>query len=387
MKKRLMAALLLLTMLLPLTAQAFSLDSESSWNKVCKWRTTRSTTLYSLSYRDGKTSWGPDENPADDAIFTPVGTLASGKYVMILSGEMCGKIEVFYWAGGRRNAWIEADAYARDTVQITSTTGQKTSIPSKAYGDADAVRYILSEYYSDADVQAWIDGMRNQMNGSGSGDSGSTGSGSGGSTSSGSNNGGGTTTYTVRQGESLALPTITLTTAAEDGTPASAEVKMVLPGLLTSVVTLEGKEQSVPTVALSWEKGEAEHALAIIYAPNTGLATLWETSGGKYAICKLKAGSVVLVLEKGGKYTKVLGEEKVGYVLTDALTLTDPAEDGTEKTTTRQLTLRLTARTSGRALASLPKGTAVTVLQEKGNWALVEHEGFAGYVLKKYLKK
>ena len=372
--KKLLVCLALMLMLLPVAAQAgFPPDNERDWNKTVKWRTTTSTTLYSLSYRDGKTSWGPDEDPADDAIFTPIGTLAAGKYVNVISSEMCGKREVFYWDGGRRSAWIDADAYTRDTVTITSTTGQKTSIPSKAYGDAAAVRYLLSEFLSNEEVEAYIDGMR--------GGSGSTGGTSSGSTSSAS----GSTTKSSK-GESLALPAITLTQTAEDGTVTTSEVTMARAGLLSSVVELDGEEQTVPTTALTWERGESEHALAIVYAPRTGEATMWQKSTGKQAICKLKAGSVVLVLEKGGKYTKVLGEGKVGYVITSALTLTDPVEDGEEQTASRKLTLRLEAKAKGRSLTTIPKGTVLTVLAAEGKWALVEYDGLAGYVEVKYLK-
>lgn len=375
MAKRVLCFLMLLMLLLPVAAQAgFPPDNESDWNKTVKWRTTTSTTLYKLSYRDGKNSWGPDEDPADDAIFTPIGTLASGKYVNVISGEMCGKREVFYWDGGRRSAWIDDGSYTRDTVTITSTTGQKTSIPRKAYGDAAAVRYLLSEFLSNAEVEAYIDGMRG---GSGS---------SGGGTSSGGASSSAGSASKSGKGKSLALPTITLTQTAEDGTVTTAEVTMVRAGLLSSLVELEGEEQSVPTKDLTWERGEAEHALAIVYAPRTGTATLWQKSTGKKAISKLTAGSVVLVLEKGGKYTMVQGEGQVGYVITSALTLTDAVEEGKEQIVTRKLPLRLEARAKGRSLTTIPKGTAVTVLAAEGRWALVEYDGLTGYVEAKYLK-
>ena len=92
------------------------------------------------------------------------------------------------------------------------------------------------------------------------------------------------------------------------------------------------------------------------------------------------------MLEKGGKYTKVLGEGKVGYVITGALTLTDPVEAGEEQTASRKLTLRLEAKAKGRSLTTIPKGTVLTVLATEGKWALVEYEGLAGYVEVKYLK-
>lgn len=391
MMKRLLSILLLAALLLPVAAQAgFPPDNEGDWNKTVRYRTTRSTTLYSLSFRDGKDSWGPDEDMADDAIFTPIGTLPAGKYVNVISYEMCGKREVFYWDGGRRSAWIDEDSYTRDTVTITSTSGQTYAIPRKAYGDVAAVRYILSEFYSADEIQGFIDGMSGESGSSGGsgGSSGESSGSQGGSGSSGGSSGGGSSGGASARGKSLPLPTITLTATAEDGTSTSCEVKLVQAGLLHSVVMQDGgEEQTVLTSALSWECGEAEHALAVIYAPRGGTATLWQKSTGKSAICKLAAGHIVLVLEKGGKYTKVLGEGKVGYVLTSALTLTDPAGEGEQRITTRKLTLRLEAKAKGRSLTTIPKGTTVTVLNVQGKWALVEYEGLAGYVEAKYLKE
>lgn len=374
MTKRAVCLLMLLALLLPMAAQAgFPPDNESDWNKTVKYRTTRSTTLYSHEYTQSR--WHTQEEEEAISVFTPIGTLPAGKYVNVISHELCGKREVFYWDGGQRSAWIDVDAYTRDTVQITSTTGRKTSIPRNAYGDAAAVRYILSEFLSGDEVESFVDGMRGGTSGGGS----SAGSASGSATSGGSSSGG------TSGGGLLALPAITLTETAAEGAAVDMEVSVVQAGLLHSVVAADGKEQTVLTAALSWERGEAEHALAIIYAPRGGTATLWQKSTGRNAICKLKAGSVVLVLEKGGKYTKVLGEGKVGYVITSALTLTDPVEDGEECVTARKVTMRLEARAKGRALLTIPKGTAVTVLGTEGNWALITYGGLTGYVEAKYL--
>ncbi len=372
--KKWASLLAVLLLFVPAMAQAgFPPDNEESWNKTVKYRTTRSTTLYSHHYTQD--SWYSQEEEEAISVFTPIGTLPAGKWVNVLSDELCGKREVFYWDGGRRSAWIDEDAYTRDTVQITSASGQKTSIPRKAYGDAAAVRYVLGEFLSDAEVESYIKGMQ-QQNASDNSEGGS-----GSSTDSGSSG----STAKARKGKSLALPVITLDMTGDDGTAASAEVELVQPGLLTSIVEIGGEMQSVPTRRLSWERGDAEHALAIIYAPRGGTATLWQKSTGKEAICKLKAGSVVLVLEKGGKFTRVLGEGKAGYVLTSALNMADPAEEGTKHTASRKLTLRLEAGSKGRSLASIPKGESVTVLGEDGKWAMLEYEGLVGFVEKSCL--
>ena len=384
MSKRIwLPVLLILALLLPGAAQAgYPPTTEAEWNKTVKYRTTTATTLYSVSYRDGKTSWGPGESMEDDAIFTPIGTLPAGKYVNVISYEMAGKREVFYWNGGRRSAWIDENAYVRDTVTITSTDGRKTSIPRNAYGDAAAVRYILSEFLSDDEVQAYIDGMRGYSGSTGS--TGSSGS-SGGSGSSGSTGG----KMSAKKTAAPTLPVITLTTTQtegeDDGKETTAEVKLVQAGRFHSVVTLGDEELTVPTSALSWERDGAEHALAVVYAPKTGTATLWAAQRADRALTKLKAGSVVLVLGKSEKYTKVLGNGKVGYVITSALTLCDPAEEGREAQLTAKTKLRLEPNAKQRVLKTLPAETTVTVLYVWNEWACVEVEGRVGYLLNEAL--
>lgn len=362
MMKRLICLLMLLA-LLPVSAQAgFPPDNESDWNKTCKWRITRTTTLYSHRYTQD--SWYGQEEEEAISVFTPIGTLSAGKYVIVVSSELCGKREVLYWDGGQRIGWIEEDSYTRDTITITSTTGQTYGIPRKAYGDDAAVRHILSEFYSAAEVEAFIDGMHR----GGSGSSGSSGGASGGGS-----------TSSRKRAAKQPVPAITLTESAEDGTQTKSEVALVRPGLLRSTVEKDGAEVLVSTACLSWERA-GEHALAVIYAPRTGLATLWQTERGTGTLCKLKAGSVVLVLGESGKYTKVLGEGKVGYVLTAALTLCDPAAEAAEKQLAEKSALRLTATAKGRRLTWLAKGTTVMVLRVEGGWAFVEYEGYAGYV-------
>lgn len=345
--------LLLILVLLPVSAGASYVVDETTFNKTCKYRMTASSTLYKHTAHD-----------TDEGVvytFEPIGTLPAGKYISWLYSE-AGKVEVFYWDGGQRNAWIDEGTYTRSTRTIYSTDGRKTSIPSLAWGDEAAVRYILSEFLSPEEVQSYIDGMKQGLTGEKD------------------ENG----EIVIVKQEPLTPPTITLHLTEDE----SCEVGMVLPGVASSVVLLEGTEATVPTADLSWELDGAEHALAVVYAPQSGIASLYARDDGKGGVIKkLKAGSVVLVMGKSGKYTKVYGENTVGYVITSALTFHAPCAQAAEALVQTKTNLRLTARDNGRKLIELPEGASVLVIGEDGKWAFVEYEGFTGYMESRKLER
>ncbi len=349
-------ALLLICVLLPLTAQAGFATDEASWNKLAKWVTSAPTTLYHFqrNYDENGEYLGYE--------WVVIGTLPAGKRINFL-GEMEGKNDIFYWNGGRKLASIDKSTLAYlDVITIYSTDGRSTSIPRPAYGDEAAVREILSEFLSAAEVQSFIDGMRQGL----AGEKDENGQ------------------LVIVKMEPLTPPVITLS-LAEDNTP---EVEMVLPGQAQCTVLLEGAETTVPTADLTWDAEGAAHPFAVIYAPKTGLASLYARDEGKGGVIKkLKAGSVVMVMGESGKYTKVYGEETVGYVITSALEFCDVIEEAQPATVTRKTNLRLTNRDNGRKIIELPQGAEVLVLEESSKWARVEYQGFAGYMEKKLLDK
>ena len=345
--------LLMICMLLPLTAGAAYVVDETTFNKTCKWRMTSSSTLYREIREevDGEMV----------STYEPIGTLSAGKYIVWMYEED-GKINVRYWNGGEKSGWIDDGTYARYTRTIYSTGGWSASIPALAYGDEAAVRYILSEFCTEEEIQSFIDGMNQGLVGEKD------------------ENG----QIVIVKQEPLEPPTITLTLSEGE----TAEVEMVLPGVANSTVLLEGEEVIVPTADLAWVLDGAEHALAVIYAPRSGIASLYardEGDGG--VIKKFKTGSVVLVLGQSGKYTKVYGEGTVGYVITSALTFCDPCPDATQTVMLRKANLRLAAQSNGRKLIELPKDAAVTLIGVEGKWAQVEYQGFVGYVEKNKLEK
>lgn len=344
-------ALMMILVLLPVTAGAGH-ASESEFNKYCKWRMTTSSTLYKAKVSNSENGVVYE--------FEPIGTLPAGKYVSYLY-SVDGKVEVFYWNGGKKEGWIDDGTFVRHTRTIYATNGNKTSIPALAWGDEAAVREILGEFLSPEDVQSYIDGMRMGLTGEKD------------------ENG----EIIIVKEEPLTPPVITMKAENTD-----TEVEMVLPGMVNSTVRLKDEELTVPTASLTWDAGEAEHPLARIYAPKKGVASVYARDDGKGGVIKkFKTGSIVLVLGESGKYTKVYAEGTVGFVITSALEFCDPVEEAQAVTVARRAYLRLVPRESGHRLAELPEGTVVHLLEEKNGWAKVEYHGFVGYVEVKRLEK
>ncbi|MBE5811335.1 MAG: hypothetical protein E7318_10425 [Clostridiales bacterium] len=353
--KRMMRLLCLLMMLvlLPVTEGAAYVVDENTFNKTCKWRMTRTSTLYLMQpwHVDGEVVY----------TFEPIGTLANAKCIRLMQTKD-DKAMVTFWSGGEKTGWIDKGTYTSNSLTIYSTSGEKTSIPGMAWRDETAVRYNLLTYgYSEDQIQGFLDGMRQGLRGE-------------------RNENG---EIVIVKEEPLTPPVITMKVEEAD-----KEVEMVLPGMVNSTVRLEGEELTVPTSSLIWDAGEAENPLARIYAPKNGVASVYARDEGKGGVIKkFKTGSIVLVLGKSEKYTKVFAEGTVGYVITSALEMYDVCEDAQEIAVAHKAYLRLVARESGHRLAELSEGTVVYLIDETKQWAQVEYQGFVGYVEVNRLEK
>ena len=346
-------ALLMIFVLLPVTARAGYVVDETTFNKTCKWRMIRTSTLYLMQpwHGDGEVVY----------IFEPIGTLANAKCIRLLQTKD-DKAMVTFWSGGEKTGWIDKGTYASNSLTIYSTSGETARIPGMAWRDETAVRYnLLTDGYSEDQVQGFLEGMRQGLRGERD------------------ENG----EIIIVKEEPLTPPVITM--KVDD---ADKEVEMVLPGVVNSTVRMNGEEIVVPTAGLSWAAEGAEHSLARIYAPKNGVASVYARDDGKGGVIKkFKTGSIVLVLGESGKYTKVFAEGTVGFVITSALEFCDPCTEVQEVTVVRKAYLRLVARDSGHRLAELPGGAVVYLIEEKKQWAQVEYQGFVGYVEVKRLEK
>lgn len=237
----------MILVVLPLSARAYTLDSETKWNQQCLWRTNRTTPIYSAKQVDGE--W----------VFTQIGTVPAGKWLGSRMYGMDGMSEMSYWNNGMRDAFFPNDSITKTGVTIYDAEGNSAYIPQLAYGDEEAVRYYLSTLRSPEQIDALVAGMNQGLVGEKD------------------ENG----QIVIVKMEPLTPPVITLQREGE-----SPEVEMVLPGVARSVVKLDGTETSVPTAELQWELGGAEHPLAVVYAPKSGLASLYARDDGKGGVIK-----------------------------------------------------------------------------------------------------
>lgn len=358
----------LLFCLIPLTALGYSITDEASFNKLCKWCMNTDATLY-----DRRPVY--DENGRETGWeFVPIGTIVSGKRVSSLA-EIDGKYNIFYWSGGKKDAYVDPGTFSHRSRTVTSTTGRQYNVSDLAWGDEEAVRYVISEFYTAAETEQFIEGMRRERKGLDP----VTGQPKKEGASSGTSSPKKKPSATPKP---LDAPHILWKKGEETLT---VDVKQA--GTAQCIILTEGKEEKVDTAALSWPYEGEGSPLARVYAPRTGKATLYARDGGKGgALKKLDAGTVVLVLAEGEQYTKVYAHRLTGFVRTDALESVELCTGWQEGATADSVNFRLLPSKDSYRIRSLKKGSSLLLLSTKGEWACVEVDGVLGYVMTKYLK-
>lgn len=132
---------------------------------------------------------------------------------------------------------------------------------------------------------------------------------------------------------------------------------------------------------------------ALVYAPNTGKATLRRSaSANGQALTQLLDGTVVVVLNKEGRFTEVSVGGRTGYIVTSTLKMLDPKQrpigeamltyPGTGGRGTTTINVRIEPSSRARKIAEWPTGTTVVVwsTSPKKQWYEVEYEGVRNYV-------
>ena len=356
--------------LAPLTALGYSVNDEATFGKFCRWRMTKDATLYDRQKIC-------DENGMEIGWeFVPIGTIAAGKRISSLA-EIDGKYDIFYWNGGRKTAYVDPGTFSRHTKLVTSTSGQTYDVSVTAWGDEAAVREIVGEFYTPAEVDQFIEGMRREMKGMDpiTGQPKKEGSSS---SSAGSSSGKKKPKTTPVP---LDKPEIVWKQGEED-----IPVDVKTAGVTECVIVLKEKEERVGTAHLFWGY-EGEKPLARVYAPRTGKATLYAREGGKGgALKKLDAGEVVLVLEDGEKYTKVYVRQLTGYVLTDALAFENVRTEWEKGSVKSTVNFRLMNEKDSYRMGSLKKRQEVYVLSQSGQWTEIEADGRKGYAMSEFLE-
>ena len=342
MKKRLTAILLLLCAIL-MSMPALAASTKEEWDASCNWVISRSTTLYSASFKDEATG-------TDLYNFNPFGTIAAGERVSIRSssGDMR---EIYYWNGGKRSAWVEDSAvrWAGGGTSGSESTGGSSS--------------------------------------SGSSGSVSTNTNIGGSSSSG-------TRKPAAPKPSGVWEDLDVTLYLGEGESKSVTLEEL--GTAQCVVYDGSRMLTVNTEDLYWEtEAEDDQRLGIVYAPKTGKATLRASASTKAkSLGQCEAGRIVVVLKVGSTFTRVLYDGKEGCILTSALTLCGavPEEDFSTATlsykgrTDSSATISVyTEKNAKRKIKQWRVGNDVVTLGESGAWTEIEIDGWHGWCKTEYL--
>lgn len=162
-------------------------------------------------------------------------------------------------------------------------------------------------------------------------------------------------------------------------------------GILESTIQLQDDNSvlTVPTNELSWDSTvPSAKRLASIKAPKNGTASLRsENTSRSDIIAKVKAGTVLIVMEYGKEYSKVVYGSQTGYIMNDALNFYTGNEKGRKATIISPDTrLHSGAGADYSTIGYLSYGAKVNVLKTRGNWVIVNVDGYVGYVAKKYVR-
>lgn len=179
-------------------------------------------------------------------------------------------------------------------------------------------------------------------------------------------------------------------------THGSEAVTVTQLGVHTTTIVKSGEALDVPTAELVFAEGvPADKAVAVIHAPRTGKCTLRKAaSTGAKSLGQCKAGTVVAVLESGSRFSKIVCDGEVGYVLTSCLKFCDGADAPTgtgvltwngKATGKTKINIRNDADSSAHKIAQWRTGTEVVVFGRQGAWIEIEHEGLHGFVHEDYL--
>lgn len=146
---------------------------------------------------------------------------------------------------------------------------------------------------------------------------------------------------------------------------------------------------SIPTAELSWETNVlSAKRLASVKAPKNGSASLRrEGTTRSEVITKVTTGTLLPVVEYGKEFSKVVYGTYTGYIMNDALDFYSGNEKGREAVIISPNTrLHSGAGADYSTIGYLSYGAKVIVLKTRGNWAMVNVDGYVGYVAKKYIR-
>ncbi len=179
-------------------------------------------------------------------------------------------------------------------------------------------------------------------------------------------------------------------TEDEDGIYTTQKVNMFVLGLAKCIVKIDGVKTEVPTLAIELsEDVKPDHQLAVVYAPNSGLASLRKTEkSGSEVIVKMEAGAIVVVKQIKGDYTQVVYNGRTGWVKNTSLKYYAACEEmGKARVDNgNAVKLYLNRDNDSWVITKLSAGAELSLIREYKEWYEVDWNGYHGFIYKKYVK-
>ena len=367
MQRKALFLLLLVTVVsLPLLSRAMT---QHEWNQGCYTKTKGQTTLYSVTTN-------PDTGEKEA---TPIGSLPSGTYIHENTYDYDLRMwEISYYPGGSSSmGWVSRDNLVDATKWVYYSDGSGDPLPEALVNDPAALKAymdrVMPGYSLHGDGSNPVDPYITVPED------------------------GQATKPTQESGskESRKEPAVTASWSSESE-QSTRKVEVSRLGFSSSEIVVDGKRIEVKTNELSFSDTAPEgKKLAVIYAPRSGKVSLRKSANANAKVIKkVKAGTIVIVLEEKGEWIQIQDHNQLGYINRDCLRYPSIAT-GEKKTgnlsyngkTNVSTTVNVrndTSKTSYK-VAEWKVGKEVTILDETDGWAAVEADGVFGYVLVKFI--
>jgi len=184
--------------------------------------------------------------------------------------------------------------------------------------------------------------------------------------------------------------------ASSEANQQSQQVEISQLGFSSSEIVVDGKLIEVKTSELSFsDTAQDDKKLAVIYAPKNGKVSLRKSADANAKVLKkVKAGTIVIVLEESGEWIKIQDHDQSGYVNLDCLKyhscVTEEKRTGvlsykgkTNASTT--INIRNDADKNSYKVAEWKVGKVVTILGKADGWVEIEADGIYGYVKEEFI--
>lgn len=373
MKKWIAALTALLILMLASTAMAMS---QSDWAKECLYKVSGTTTVYDLFIHD-PVATTTDLTDGQEYEFLAIGAVTDA-YVKPMDAEVGGKTPVFYLDGGGnvQEGYITSSAISYNGVSMDVGMGKAVSIPAAIADDPVAIiSYVKTTYGYQADLDAVNKAISQKSDKT-------------------------NTSSKGKKKSAAPVQRVDISLVDDDGDEQKVTLKTL--GTVYSDVVLDGETLTVSTADLRWDSEAKEsQALALINAPRSGEASLRSKASSKGSVLmKCKTNRVVIVLKVGKKFSRVLYDDTVGFVLTSALKFCpvgyvkdEKAEDPTtgwitfrgKTDSNNTINVRMNGKNGSRILGDFKAGTPITIFEVGSKWAEIEVEGYHCFILSEFV--